>query len=49
MTYKEQQYSWVTEKGDKTLWRCDDEPKKLIVVEGDKITEIKSLKEWING
>jgi len=52
MIYKKHNYSWVTEREGKQLWRCDDDPTKLIVVEGEKITEIKSVKEWeelING
>jgi len=46
MIYRNKEYSWVTEKDTKQLWRCDDDPAKLIVVEGEKITEINSLKEW---
>ena len=49
MTYKDQEYSWVSEKNGKTLWRCNDDPKKLVVTEGTEtilITEISSLKEW---
>lgn len=50
MIYKRLDYSWVNEKTIDgivySLWRCDTNPKKCIIVANDIVIDYYSVEDW---